>query len=136
MRPLTDTSPRSWLYNTLLNDGPLSAVVADRVIQGGGLRDANVTVPFIVYHLGNDTDENLAESGPAPHRQFFQVYVHDDSGDYTRIDNIGYLVKNALRNGTDRGDILTIRYLETSQDLSDETLNTIFRYLRFQFIMV
>jgi hypothetical protein len=96
---------------------------------------AQVEKPFLVYHLGNDTDEQLSEVS-SPHRQFFQIYVHDVIGDYSQIDEIIKLVKDLLRARSNAGArVIVTRYLETSQDLRDEVLDTIFRYMRFQLVM-
>jgi len=87
--------------------------------------------------MGNDTDMRLAEYDVAPHTQFFQVYVHDEPADYDRIDDMVKLVIAAFKyvESSAVNRIITTRYLETSRDLDDAILNTIFRYIRFQFVM-
>jgi hypothetical protein len=64
--------------------------------------------------------------------------VHDfsdgDTADYDRIDSVITLIKAAFRNAGGEAGIWKAIYLETSQDLNDDTLNTIFRYVRFQLI--
>lgn len=93
--------------------------------------------PFIVYKLGNDTSEDFSEDRDIT-RQFFQVWVHDysdgDTADYDRIDTIITAVKQVFKNASGTEGVWTTRFLETSQDLNDETLNTVFRYARFQLI--
>lgn len=93
--------------------------------------------PYIVYKLGNDTAEELSEERDLT-RQFFQVWVHDyfdgDTADYDRIDTIITAVKGVFKNAGGVPGVWTTRFLETSQDLNDDTLNTIFRYARFQLI--
>ena len=90
--------------------------------------------PFIVYKLGNDSTENFSEDRDIT-RQFFQVWVHDyfdgDTADYDRIDTVITEVKKAFKNAGSESAVWTTIFLETSQDLNDETLNTIFRYARF-----
>ena len=133
-------SIRQWLYDTLLNDPNLSAVVGDRIFQGESMTSAQITKPYLVYRLGNDTDENFGGEGrtdPQPHRTFFQVYIHDEPGDYDVIDNAVRLIKNAFRavGGSPEDGIMAVRYLETSRDMDDADLATILRYCRFQFIL-
>lgn len=93
--------------------------------------------PFVVYKLGNDTAEELSEDTDIT-RQFFQVWVHDyfdsETADYDRIDDVITAIKTAFKNAGGVNGVWTTRFLETSQDLNDETLNTVFRYLRFQLI--
>lgn len=126
---------RSWLTNLLKSDTVLAEFHHGRVYQTGAMTTANVAKPFLVYHIGNDTDEQLAENHPA-HRIFFQVYIHDEPGDYQQIDKIGDRLKVLLPGqASPTNQIMTTRFLERSQDLSDEVLRTIFHYLRFQWVL-
>jgi hypothetical protein len=80
-------------------------------------------------------DEQLVDSDILPNRSFFQIWVHDDPADYDQIDQICHDVIRAIRGqGDPTSGIMTTRYLETSQDLTDATLGTICRYIRFQFV--
>lgn len=126
---------RTWLYETLSNDPGLIHLFGDRFFQGESMLTSVVVKPFLVYTIGNATDVLLSEEMDTPERQFFQVYIHDEGGDYTRIDNGVRLVKNLLRHqqNADAG-VMDIIYLETSRDLDDQTMQTIMRYIRFQAI--
>lgn len=127
---------RRWLYTTLVNDPGLSALISGRVFQGEGMDTAQVVKPFVVYRMGNETDENLAEWDAHPRRVFFQVYVHDTGPDYQGVDEVIKAVKEALRNKSSASDqVMTVTYLETSRDLEDSTMQTVFRYVRFQAIL-
>lgn len=126
-------SRRQFLFNQLQSP-ELKVLHKGRVFQRSGIREVPPT-PFVVYNLGNTTDEELAENHPA-NRNFFQVYVHDSKGDYDTIDTICELMKTQLRGTSSTADhIMLTRYLEQSQDLSDDVFHTIFRYLRFQWIL-
>jgi len=91
---------------------------------------------YLVYKLGNDTAEELSEDTSIT-RQFFQVFVHDyfdgETADYDKIDDVITMIKRVFKNANGSG-IWTTRFLEASQDLDDDTLNTVFRYARFQLI--
>lgn len=97
----------------------------------------NSPKPYIVYGLGNDTNEDLSEDSlHEAHRQFFQVWIHDEGASYDQVDDMVEIVKSRLKNASDKNSrITTVRWLETSQEFSNETLNTIFRYVRFQAII-
>jgi hypothetical protein len=125
---------RTWLYNTLISNPALSAVIADRVLQQGSVLSAQRVKPYLVLHFGNNTDEGMAdEDNFRPNRQFVQIYIHVEQGDYAPIDDIMDLVDTALTNRLGRPDnIVHIQYLETSQDLQDDLLQTYFRYMRYQ----
>lgn len=131
------TSVREYIQTGLVSNAALLPLHNERVYQGRSLRTNDLPKPFLVHTMGNDTDENLAEVDVTPHRQFFTVWIYDNIGDYSRIDNMVTLVKKALSalcNSKSSG-IITIRFLETSQDMLDQTYNAIFRYVRFQLIM-
>lgn len=135
---------RAWLYDLLTTDedianalGGVEAVV-DRVVPRRSQDDINIPTPYIIYGLGNATDEGLGDSTAGDveaERQFFEVWVHDAGGTFTTIDDIIVLVKKRLTGATNpAANVMTIRYLETSGEFSNETYNTIFRYIRFQAI--
>lgn len=131
------TSLRQWLYETLLNDSGVSALVGTRIVLGSALTTNQLPRPYLVYRLGNETDWELAEVDVFPRTVYFQIYVQDDPADYDRIDAIIAAVKTAFRtvNGSPANKVIQSRWMETSRDLDDQTLNTIFRYMRYQLIM-
>lgn len=90
----------------------------------------------MVHHFGNNTDEGMYdEDNFKPSRQFLQVFIHCLQGDYGPIDEIIPLVKAALASREGRpANLVSVQYLETSQDLQDDQLQTYFRYMRFQLI--
>lgn len=134
---------RRWVYERL-------TTYDDLVAEIGGLEDPRVfgkksmtssveNTPYIVFKMGNSTAEGLTDDyRQDPERQYFQVWIHDysdnETGDYLRIDRLARLVKDALHMPESIANLWTCIYLETSQDLNDDTLNTVFRYLRFQLI--
>jgi hypothetical protein len=127
---------RTWLRNILGASAPLlNFIPIDRMLQGEAVLTANITKPFLVYRFGNKTNEDLAEDMPDVARQFLSIYLHDVPADYTRIDEIEMAVIHALNlaKSAEEG-IITARYLETSRDLDDQALSTIYRYVRFQLI--
>lgn len=128
---------RTWVHTRLTSDAALVARVGDRVIQQGAVLSAQTVKPYLVHHFGNNTDEGMYdEDSWRPNRQFLQVYVHCDQGDFGPVDDIIPLVKDALTSLAGRPDNLVhVQYLETSQDLQDDLLQTYFRYIRFQLIL-
>lgn len=131
---------RHFIWHTL-NTPAVQALVGGpgdpRIFAKKTMTSSKENHPYIVYKLGNDSDEDFSEDTSIT-RQFFQVWVHDyfdgDTADYDRIDDVITQVKRAFKNAGGVQGIWTTRFLETSQDLNDETLNTIFRYARFQLI--
>jgi hypothetical protein len=132
-------SLRTFVTAVLKNDPDLAAVFSGRVLTGQSLMTAQQTKPYIVYKMMNDSDEGWDDPDvPArPHRQYFMVYIHDERPSYDNLDGYTDLVKNAFRlNPSSASDRITwITYLERSADFDDVTLDTVFRYLRFQAVM-
>jgi len=127
---------RRFLYETLNEYPPLRDVHEGRVFQGESMLKAPQAWPFLVYRMGNETDEQFSESR-MPKRHFFQVYIHDQPADYQQIDSVMALVRDAFKaaGSSPEDNIMQIVYLETSRDLDDPTLGTIMRYMRFQLIL-
>lgn len=124
---------REFVYNVMANRAALTALVGDRIFQQGALLTGQTIKPYLVYTMGNNTDEGMSDPDSLqPTRQFFQVYIHDEVGDYTRIDSIVKELKLAFMAAETTGDVCGVTYLETSRDLDDNTLETIMRYMRFQ----
>lgn len=87
--------------------------------------------PIVVYRIGNETNENLG-SGSTAYRKFFQVYVHDVPADYSRIDALIPMIRDALIAAAPAGHVLEIMWRENSRDLDDEFMGSIVRYIRFE----
>lgn len=134
---------RAWLYDTLTSDVELQALmggpvgILERVVPRQSQMTSNIEKPYLIYGLGTNTNEDLAEDGDhEAHRQFFQVWIHDEGGDYGLIDDIVELVKRALVNKTSPAHrVSMVRWLETSSEFYNETYDTLFRYVRFQAII-
>lgn len=136
---------RTWLYDRLTTDASLQADlggvvgIRDRVMPRRSQTFVPLEKPFMIYGLGNSTDEELSDStsrDKRAERQFFQVWVHDVDGTYLAIDNIIPKVIARLHGASHPPSrVLTTRYLETSQEFGNETYGTIFRYIRFQAII-
>lgn len=129
---------RTWVYSRLTTPQALITLVGDRVFAKKAMISSIEDHPYIVYKMGYSTDENVSEAVEVG-RQFIQVWVHDYSdgkvADYVRIDLVIKAVKEAFFLQSSSADgVIIANYLETSQDLNDETLNTVMKYVRFQLI--
>ena len=131
---------RTFVYGVLTSEPVAPLVGGDnpRVFAKKTMTSSVEEHPYIVYKLGNETSEDISEDTEVS-RQFVQVWVHDyhdeQTGDYMRIDVIIAAIKLAFKNvGSAADGIWTSRFLEVSQDLNDDTLNTLFKYIRIQLI--
>lgn len=124
---------RDFVYSVMASSAGVSSLVGDRIFQQGSLLHAQTIKPYIVYTMGNATDEGMDDPDNfMPARQYFQIYIHDEVGDYSRIDQVVEELKKAFTTAMPEGNVCGIQYLETSRDLDDPTLESIMRYVRFQ----
>ena len=132
---------RTFIYGKLLqlpsiND--LGGLDDPRIFAKKTMTSADEQHPFLVYKLGVDANLDVSEELRMT-RQYFQVWCHDtnqyDNSDYMRIDKILKEIKDIFHNAGSKIDkIITTEFIETSQDFNDDTLNTIFKYSRFNLI--
>lgn len=127
---------RAWIHHRLTTDTALTAVISGRVLQQGSILTAQSVKPYLVHHFGNNTDEGMSdEDNFKPNRQFLQIFIHCNQGDYGPVDDLIPLIKGALASLAGRpASLIHVQYLETSQDLQDPLLQSYFRYMRFQLI--
>jgi hypothetical protein len=130
---------RTFVYATLATIPSIQTAGGEpRVFAKKSMTSSVEDCPYIVYKLGYSAAEDLSETIDAD-RQFMQIWVHDyhdgQTADYMRIDGVIRDVRAAFKLASSPEDgVIAVRYLETSQDLNDETLNTVMRYVRFQLI--
>lgn len=132
-------SLRTFITDVLKTDTALQAVFAGRILSAQSLMTAQNTKPYIVTKMMNDLDEGFDDPDVVarPHRQFFMIYLHNERPSYVDLDDWCVLVKNALRlrPSSSKDRITWITFIEQSADFDDVTLDTVFRYLRFQAVM-
>lgn len=129
---------RKKVFKLMAEDDELLAVVAPAelvVVQRSGFVDTAPTHvrPFIVYNFGISHP-----SGPSvlrAHNQYVQVWVHDRTGDYYRIDKMLDRIKVVLEAAEPEAEFYEFRMLDRSPDLSDTGLDTNVRYAVFQAAM-
>ncbi len=135
------TGARAWVYTTLTQDTALGELVpAEQIFAGQAMMTAQVPRPLIVLKFVSTSDEQLFDDPDIPlrpNRQFLEVWVHDNRPSYVQIDKICSLVKQALRTQQVSPDayIMGVKYLDTSADLMDTSMDTVLRYVRFHLIL-
>lgn len=132
---------REWIYDRFTTDPDLTAYLLANdcdpelfVTQGESWR--NTRTPsglFMFYTFGFHTDLGLSET-IRPSRQYFQVHVHDKPSDYTRINRVLSIINSPSFWVNPPREVIHLEWMETSRDLDDDTLGTITRYSRFNYI--
>ena len=125
---------RTWLVNLIKTDPLIAADVDDRVWARNSRNTSVLTKPYIIYSLGVSSTMGLHDEEDAE-QQYLQIWIHDEPGDYSRIDRIADNLKVRLVGAGSAPDrVMTILWLETSQEFDDETMETFYRYVRFRAI--
>lgn len=132
---------KTWLYDTLTTDTELVTAFKKQAYPLESLTSANVkSFPYLMYGLGLDTAENLAEEDDNISRQIVRIWVHDErtakSVSWTRVNEGIALLKSKLKNSRSAPDgLILLRYIFTSEELSDEATKTVYRYIDFEAVM-
>lgn len=124
---------RKWIYDSLSDSPELTSIVSDRIYQATSLLEVPSVKPFIEYRLGTNFNVLSGDDNPTAISQPLQIFVHDNPGDFARIDSIHKLLKTILINSS-QGDLIRCTWLEDGEDLRDDEMFTIFRYSRYQLI--
>lgn len=136
---MANSAVRAYIYSLLKHQPDLALIVGGRVFQQGSLISAQQGKPYLVYHFGHMTDEGMSDPDSwQPSRQYLEIYIHVDIGDYGPIDDLMPTIRAAMDSLSVTGrppELIHAQYLETSQDLQDNLLQTFFRYMRFQLIL-
>lgn len=134
-------SLKSWVKSQL-QQAPLDEVVGTRVYSLESLTSANVSgYPFLIQGLGMAMTENLAEDiDHFAERQPIRVWIHDErtpeGASYTEVNKTVRLVINALHGKSSKTEgIILVRYQNTSDELSDEALKSVYRIVTFEAVL-
>jgi hypothetical protein len=132
---------KPWLYDTLTNEPDLVTTFNKQVFAIESLTSSRVeSFPYLIYALGLDEAENLAEEDDNFSRQQVRIWVHDNrtakGASYTRVNAGIALLKWKLKNSRSaENGLVLLRYVSTSEELSDEALKTVYRYIDFEAVM-
>lgn len=128
---------RRTLYNLLVNDPVLSAVMGDRWVSAmgmdglrtGGPSDGDPALglqrPFGVFRIAGD----FPGMG-STYQRTLEIWIHDEEGSYTRIDSLISRVKDYLPTVVQVQDPMTgswiqeISWVNNSPDLFDDARRT------------
>lgn len=124
---------REWLFSTLLDNPDLGVEVGDRIYQSSSISEIPAVKPYILYRFGTSAPALVGDDGVTKRVQPIQLFVHDNPGDYARIDRILVLIRATLE-GQQSAEVTRCQWLEESEDLRDDEMFTITRFARYQLI--
>lgn len=122
---------RAKVYDLLRNDLALQDIVGKEIYQKSGF-DREVPTkqrPFLIYELGADSP--VGPTALRARSAIVMVWMHDEMGDFTTIDEGLSRVKVVLEAAEHEAEFLELRYLGRSPDMEDLDLKTNCRYIRF-----
>lgn len=122
---------REWVYSTLSSDAALLEVVPIGSMYGAGsVGDRPENKPFIIIRLSPSTRVNSFWSDSN-----VVVWVHDDPGDYARIDQVIDLCRRALdKKIPGRPGGIVAEWTGDSADLADDGYGTITRNTSYRLV--
>lgn len=122
---------REKAVQSLITVDPIRGYIGDRVYQTGTMAIEKPR-PFIIARFGLVNDVAWRDG---PTSQTVELWVHDEPGDYNRIDQIISLAKSAWHALPNEENFLESRFVSTTPDLQDPELSTIFRVARFMWAL-
>lgn len=128
---------RTWAYQRIVADvNILADVPEDSIYAASALDGAPANRPFIIVAFGSVSPELYDADAPVAVSKRGTVYVHDNPGDYLRIERVLENVRKLFAGTTDGmadGGIMALWEGE-SGDLADELFRTIMRYGELRFV--
>lgn len=125
---------RKWLYETVKAIPGVNDLAPGGVHAAGSLKGTPDEKPFIVLRMGVQQSALNDSDAPLVTNQEAIVYVHDQAGTYTRIDNILSIVRTTLVGQVSEETAVACTWQGDSGELSDEFYRTITRNGSFRLI--
>lgn len=124
---------RVWLYQSMVNDAILMALVPGLVHQTTSLDATPVLKPYVMYRQTSDVEVLRGDDGTPVRRVGYMIFVHDVPGDYMGIDEVLQELKTLFDGTLDQANgVIRSRWLETSEDHRDEDMGTIMKFARVE----
>jgi hypothetical protein len=123
---------RMKVYQELVNSA-VTIYTDDRIFQVNSTFTPPNKKPFLVIRMGLDQVDKYPIGS---HTQNFQLWAHDEPGDYHQVDQILAEARAALLSAARETGFFEFRYLETGPDTEDDQLGTIVKFARYQAVLV
>lgn len=128
---------RSWLFGRLNGSSHLLALpVADRptILAGGSLEVTPQRKPFLIITIGQELVDRRDADQPSVTSSFATLWVHDDPGDYLRIDSILLACQKELIGQVSDTSGIFCQWQGNSGDQADDVRGTIVRNAEYRLI--
>lgn len=128
---------RELVYQTIANDTQLHALGLTVDAVSSGDVDSPAERPYVVLRWG-ETTPGVDKDTRRVNSRNLVVWIHDQPGDYTRIDQILKRIRTVLIGlyaaQTSTGWLTGVDWTTDSSDLSDDVTGTIARTSAYQVI--
>jgi hypothetical protein len=122
---------RDVIFGILSGATPITDLVGTRIFQRNTLTylPEKTQRPFLIFGLRTGTP---ARARPGA-KTGLTVWVYDEGGDYTKIDQVHAAVKTALESaaGSPSNDLILIEWSADNQDDFDPGWNLIFKMAQY-----
>lgn len=121
---------RAWLTDTLTSDATLMTMLSGSVHQRGSTQNVRPERLYAVYTFGERSVEIKDDQTIKALRQPIQIWVHDDPGDYSAIEDALDRIRTLLtaKLGTRTDQLIRAVWLADSTDLFDPDTGDIVKY--------
>lgn len=128
---------RSYLAQSLRDSAALASLgLVDAGVLAGDV-DTVTLRPFIQFRW-MPVSRGMTRTANGPVRRLLNLWFHDEPNDYTRIDDMSFVVKSlwgaiqGVNHGA--GTIILVEWQGDSQDVSDTAIGTIARFSTFRVV--
>ncbi len=127
---------RTWVYGRMDADAGLGTLVGTptaRIYASTSLTTAPKVFPFIMYRQTSDVEIFRGDDSDKVRSNGYMIFCHDVPGDYLQIDAMIAELRRLFADTNDPNEgIVRSRWVDTSDDLRDDDMGTITKYVRIQ----
>lgn len=126
-------SMRVKVHQLITAESSVMDLLPGGVHQGSSLENVPTLKPFLVHRFANEVPEIKDAGQTLAMRQQCTLWVHDDPGNYENIDEVLAALTTLLEAASsDLSGFMQAEWLFTSDDLRDEEMGTIQRFIQWQ----
>lgn len=124
---------RQWFHEQLIGDEALMGLLPGGIHAARGFDHVPVDKPFLVHRFSTNRPDIMDGNKAVASTQYVWVWVHDDPGSYTKVDDGLERAKAVLQGltGSPGSGVNTVRWVDSSDDLFDPDMGTVCRFDRY-----
>lgn len=127
------SSMRVWIYQKVSATPAITGLLPGGIHPAGSMDNVPKVKPFLAIRASNEASEIRDGGITISDRQQFTFWVHDRPGNYEGIDSVLEQLRLFLEAApSDATGFMKAEWLFTSDDLRDDEMGTIARFVQYQ----